>query len=199
MDMDRQLLLWLNSMTAGHDGITLVVTVFASYLPYMIVVGFGVALWLTPVLSTRKKIICFVTALTAGLLARVCVTSLIRVIAPRPRPFNDPEVHKLIELVNNTAPSFPSGHASFLFAFVTAALIYDRRFGIPALGAAGLVSIGRVAAGVHYPSDVLVGMFIGIACGLLLTKPIGMAAARVYPMDSGAHAKTPRRLTRPGV
>lgn len=200
MDMDREVLLMLNGAAASSDGVAIAVAFLASYLPYLIVVAFALVLWRSASLTTQEKLVRFGVALTAGFFARVCVTSLIRVIAPRARPFSDPEVHKLIDLFNNAAPSFPSGHASFLFAFVTVAMIYDRRFGYPALIAAALVSLGRVAAGVHYPSDVLVGMAIGVACGALLARPISALETRALAFVTDTRQKkTPRRMSRPGV
>lgn len=55
--------------------------------------------------------------------------------------------------------SFPSGHACVSFA---SAFIYYRmapkKYGIPALILAGLISFSRLYVGVHYPGDVLGGI-----------------------------------------
>ncbi len=60
--------------------------------------------------------------------------------------------------------SFPSGHAGCSFA--VACIMFrrlPRRYGIPALILAILISVSRLYVGVHYPSDVLFGIISGIA------------------------------------
>jgi len=63
--------------------------------------------------------------------------------------------------------SFPSAHATSSFAVATAMVRVD-----PAMAAAFVVaialSLGRPHLGMHYPSDVLAGAFIGIALGLIV-------------------------------
>ncbi len=64
--------------------------------------------------------------------------------------------------------SFPSGHAGSSFA--SAWVLFrnlPKKYGIPALVLAVLISFSRLYVGVHYPSDVLAGIFTGILCGYL--------------------------------
>jgi undecaprenyl-diphosphatase len=72
-------------------------------------------------------------------------------------------------IYRNTDPhSFPSGHAAraFLIAVVASALgpVWA---GILLLIWAPLVALARVAMGVHYVSDVVAGMMVGILIALL--------------------------------
>ena len=58
--------------------------------------------------------------------------------------------------------SFPSGHTTNSFA--AACVIFGmapRRYGVPALILAALISLSRLYVGVHYPTDVLAGALIG--------------------------------------
>ena len=102
----------------------------------------------------------------AALLALAIATFLSRLIG-RLRPFLTGEVALLIPPPVSVF-AFPSGHASVAFA-IAAALMY----GNPSLGFIGLiiavlVAFGRVASGVHYPSDVLGGLIVGfIAFGIV--------------------------------
>lgn len=64
--------------------------------------------------------------------------------------------------------SFPSGHAArAAMLAVLAAGLGPAWFGAALVAWAPLVSLARVAMGVHYLSDVLAGVLIGIAIGWL--------------------------------
>jgi undecaprenyl-diphosphatase len=84
----------------------------------------------------------------------------------RPRPFvADPSsVHVFTQ--HAADPSFPSDHATAAFAIAVAILLRDRRWGAVALAFATVLAVGRVALGVHYPSDVLGGAALGALCAL---------------------------------
>jgi undecaprenyl-diphosphatase len=60
-------------------------------------------------------------------------------------------------------PGFPSDHATAAFAIATAIALRKPRWGAFALVAATVLSVGRVALGVHFPSDVLAGAALGAA------------------------------------
>lgn len=60
--------------------------------------------------------------------------------------------------------SFPSDHAAVFFALGTCILFVSRGAGILALSHAFFViSLPRVYMGVHYPTDILAGVLIGVA------------------------------------
>ena len=81
----------------------------------------------------------------------------------RPRPFQTETYTPTIHLFVQT-PSFPSSHSTLAFAFV-AAFIHDVTVWPVLLVAAVCVALGRVAVGVHYFSDVIVGAGLGIGLG----------------------------------
>jgi membrane-associated phospholipid phosphatase len=58
--------------------------------------------------------------------------------------------------------SFPSGHTLRIFSAMTALSLLWPRAGGWLLGLAVLVGVSRVLVARHYPSDVLVGAFIGV-------------------------------------
>ena len=61
--------------------------------------------------------------------------------------------------------SFPSGHALSSFAAATALWCFHKKTGVLALVLAALIAFSRLYASVHYPTDVLAGMLIGIVLG----------------------------------
>ena len=65
-----------------------------------------------------------------------------------------------------TDRSFPSGHTQASFIVATILMMAKRKFGIPALILAFLIGFSRLYLKVHFPTDVLGGMLMGIAIGL---------------------------------
>ena len=103
------------------------------------------------------------------------------------RPFT--VEHHIRQLVPHTAgQSFPSDHATAAFALALAALLFiDRRLGVALLVVALLVGGARVAAGVHYPRDILGGLVaaaIGVAVGYVGRHLIHRARRPDTPTDS---------------
>ncbi len=113
--------------------------------------------------KTRKAGTCMAIALILVLL--ICNLTLKPIIA-RPRPFM---LREEIELIIS-APSgfsFPSGHTASSFAAAVGLFIYHKKLGIAALIWAFLIAFSRLYMYVHYPTDVLAGMVIGILCAVV--------------------------------
>ena len=104
--------------------------------------------------------------LSAGL--ALAVGKVISELVDRSRPFvADP--HGVHLFSGHAAdPGFPSDHATAAFAIAVAIVLRKRGWGIVALAAATVLSVGRVALGIHYPSDVLAGAALGAAAALTL-------------------------------
>jgi undecaprenyl-diphosphatase len=97
------------------------------------------------------------------------MVQLLKHLFPRPRPSNLPDV--LVAPDERIfARSFPSGHTATAFAlacwlwWLTRGTPY-RWFGWLGWLLALFVGLSRIYRGVHYPSDVLAGMAIGILWG----------------------------------
>jgi undecaprenyl-diphosphatase len=89
----------------------------------------------------------------------------------RPRPFISHSTQVLMPIISGlrvTRVSFPSVHAYVVFAIATSVYLYGhRKLGTVLYGLAILVAIGRVGAGLHYPSDVIAGALLGIGSAIL--------------------------------
>jgi undecaprenyl-diphosphatase len=104
--------------------------------------------------------------LSAGL--GLAVAKVISELVDRARPFVA-DAHDVHLFSGHAAdPGFPSDHATAAFAIATAIALRKRGWGTFALVAATVLSVGRVALGVHYPSDVLAGAALGAAAALVL-------------------------------
>lgn len=63
--------------------------------------------------------------------------------------------------------SFPSGHTTASFAFVGVALLRCRLITfLPIVLLASLIAFSRIYLRVHYLTDVLVGILLGLVCGV---------------------------------
>lgn len=65
--------------------------------------------------------------------------------------------------------SFPSGHTIASFEAATVLMLKDRKWGIPALILASIIAFSRLYLYVHYPTDVLSSILLGIGIGYLAT------------------------------
>jgi undecaprenyl-diphosphatase len=88
----------------------------------------------------------------------------------RPRPFTSHAALTHVLAARTTDPSFPSDHAAAAFAIAFAVFAFSRRGGALFLAGATLIALSRIALGLHYPSDVLAGMLVGLAAAALVTR-----------------------------
>lgn len=93
----------------------------------------------------------------------------IRFLYNRPRPFEVLNIaHQL--LFHGVGGSFPSAHATVAFAIATSVFLRRPRWGVLFIFGAALVALGRVAGGVHWPSDIIAGALIGIVSAYIVRR-----------------------------
>ncbi len=117
----------------------------------------------------RKAGLSMGVALLIGLL--VCNVTMKPLFA-RIRPYDlkaqmDQTIPLLIEAQHDF--SFPSGHTLASFEAATALTIYHKKWGIPALILATLIAFSRLYLYVHYVTDVLFSLGMGIGIAFLAT------------------------------
>jgi membrane-associated phospholipid phosphatase len=100
-----------------------------------------------------------------GIFGTAVVVILIKFTVRRRRPAGE-----WGEIYRRTDPnSFPSGHAARAALLAVLAVgLGPTWLGLSLLLWAPLISLARVAMGVHYASDVLAGIFIGMINGLII-------------------------------
>lgn len=95
------------------------------------------------------------------------ISTALKHVVDRPRPFiTYPFLEKI---TSGGSPSFPSGHTSDAFALAAAVSIAFPKWYVitPALLWATAVGYSRMDLGVHYPSDVLMGILVGTGSAYL--------------------------------
>ena len=91
---------------------------------------------------------------------------LIKKFYPRHRPYlSIPETKMLVYPLKDH--SFPSGHTTAIFSVLTPFILHVPALSIPLTALACLVGLSRIYLGHHYPSDVLVGVILGVGSGVL--------------------------------
>lgn len=121
--------------------------------------------------KTRKVGIAMAIALA---IEAILCNVVIKPLVGRIRPF---EVNQAIELLvkKPTDASFPSGHTGASFACAGAMMFSRTKLCIPALILSALIAFSRLYLYVHFPTDVLGGLILGVLCGLfgyLITKSV---------------------------
>ena len=118
----------------------------------------------------RKTGLSMGISLLIGLL--VCNVTL-KPLVGRIRPYDyqlqhfQKEIILLVEGLHDY--SFPSGHTIASFEAATALLIGNKKLGIPAMVLAVLIAFSRLYLYVHYPTDVLASVILGIGIAFLCT------------------------------
>jgi undecaprenyl-diphosphatase len=159
MNSDNNILNKAFSLYINHPSLQAAFLAFANDIAYLFVL-FGLIYWFA-----RKNR----TAMRAGLLealislvvARLILTELIRYFLPRARPtvadglpfFTTAKAHEA---------SFPSGHASAMFAIAMSIYFYDKKLGWILFGLSLITGIFRVIVGYHFPSDIVGGLALGV-------------------------------------
>lgn len=136
-------------------------------MPKLTLLGSSGAVWI----ATGIALLCFKKyrrygiILFCGLIAGLLVGNLIlKTWVARPRPcWLNPTVVLLIASPSDF--SFPSGHSLSSAIAATILTLTNRRFGYAAIPLALLIAFSRLYLYVHFPSDVLGGLLLGVAIG----------------------------------
>ena len=171
--MDGDILLYIQEFIRNDilDPVMIVITHTGDYGILCIAAAFLL------ILIPKTRIVGHITAVSIAIefiINNICLKNIIA----RTRPY---EVIEELEILIGAQPdySFPSGHSGVTFAFA-GAMLFAMMLGVPELSEnrnykiatgfvmlyAVLLAFSRLYVGVHYPTDVLAGMLLGLATGL---------------------------------
>lgn len=163
---DLPILEWIaaNLRCAFLDAVMPIITLFGDAGIFWI----AMAVLLLFIPKYRKVGLSMGAALVLGLL--VCNVTLKPLVARiRPYDYQLKYFQKTIELLIETPHdfSFPSGHTIASFEAATVLCIHSKKMGIPAMILAVLIAFSRMYLYVHYPTDVLCSVVLGIGFAFL--------------------------------
>ena len=143
-------------------------------MPYITMLGNGGIFWIACSLimlaipKTRKTGLGMALALVMGLL--ICNITLKPLIG-RIRPYDyqseflNTTITLLVKMPHDF--SFPSGHTIASFEAATVILLNSKKLGIPAMILAVLIAFSRLYLYVHYPTDVIASIVLGVLFAVL--------------------------------
>lgn len=161
--MDLQIVQFLNSFTGKSVYSDALFIFLAVYFPIFFTVGLSIYF------IRLKKIKLLLWTLAIAVFAFFS-KEIISLFYFRIRPFGT--IEGINNLINKsiTDASFPSGHTLVVFALAFSVFWLNKRWGILFLIGAFLIAISRVIVGVHYPTDILAGIFIAFVLSFLIRK-----------------------------
>ena len=141
-------------------------------MPFISNLGNSGFIWiLTAVvlLITKKYRLTGLAMLIAMLMGLLIGNLTLKLLIARIRPC---DVNTAVELLIPRPKDyfFPSGHTLSSFAAAAAIFCGNKRIGIFALIFAAIMAFSRLYLYVHYPSDILAGIIIGVALGIFAHK-----------------------------
>jgi undecaprenyl-diphosphatase len=127
----------------------------------------------------KGKIACAVLIITI-LFADNLTSYILKPLFGRIRPSFS--INLLNDIIDKSASkpsfSFPSNHATNIFAMAMVLSWYYKYFALIFFTIAGIVGFSRIYVGVHYPFDIVGGALTGISCALLFIWCVHLITCR---------------------
>ncbi len=181
-NFDTQLYL---AIAEQRNIVTSVIAVAFTYLNWNGFFWWVLAFLLLRSRGLNRRGIAATATVVFGMLDGWALTEILKLIVRRPRPFDAigvlPSILPAPETIiaHPSSFSFPSGDATLAMGAAVAFASVSPRYRVPVLFLGIGCALARVVVGVHYPIDVLGGMAIGTASGLLAPRAIALLRRRL--------------------
>jgi len=168
--LDTSILQFVNTLSHRSetwDGL-IVFAVWNNFLKGGVVMGLFWWAWAQDDERSLKReylLLGFSLSVVAVVVARLFALSL----PFRERPLRNPLIHFQLPYTMETTPlenwsSFPSDHAVVFFCLAATVWLVSKRLGVFAfLYVLVVISLPRIYAGVHYPTDIIAGAALGVS------------------------------------
>src|SRR2546425_1804718 len=113
--------------------------------------------------------------LAVAMVTAMTLTDVLKAAFNLPRPFQVPSLGIVARGEIPTNPGFPSGHTTNAFTVATVMWSRYKAWRVPFVVLAIATGVSMIILGLHFPSDVIGGVFLGIFCG---TFVLGLAKLR---------------------
>jgi undecaprenyl-diphosphatase len=162
--IDSAVTQWINSLAGGNAALDLFMVAISSVgVPFLVLAV--IIQWWLPERNPSKRHT--VVASGFSFLLGLALNQVVLLFIHRTRPYESGLTHLLIGPSSDY--SFPSDHATAVFAIAAAFLLHGKRGGgIAFLAAALFTIVSRVYVGTHYASDVLGGAVTGILAAVIV-------------------------------
>ena len=181
--IDTSLALHLNTWGIAHKSLTvfaaneLVYLVIALSLTWLAINTYRATAPFSVIAFLQRGVVDGLIILAIPVGIATLISEGISQIYFRPRPFVAlTDIHLLTP--HSADGGMPSHHTVFMVALAAAIYIRHRLVGL-ALGILTLISgFARIAAGIHYPTDVLAGLAIGIGTVVVINLVLARRSSR---------------------
>ena len=106
-------------------------------------------------------------ALAALILSTILGEGILKHVVKRTRPCANITAVNLL-ITKPLSYSFPSGHTTSSFAVAGVLAKYFKEYAIEFFSLAILIAFSRLYLYVHYPTDVLAGIVLGLMCSMII-------------------------------
>lgn len=174
--LDLNIFHFLNSFIHISTVIDTLIIFFSQYYVFVVGLIFLITIYKLPKSKKERiKILLFTVGITG--IVRFGIMELIHLFDQRLRPFIELSAPHLFVV---HAYSFPSGHTTFVFALATVAWYYHQKTSYFIFVSGLIIGIARIMAGVHYPSDILGGIIVGVVSAYVLV----LIAQKLFPQHT---------------